>query len=45
MKKVDADDTFRLTESGLAESPVRPGYTEDYSRRVVGETGSRYLMR
>ncbi len=45
VKKVDADDTFWLTESGLAESPVRPGYTEDYSRRVVGETGNRYLMR
>ena len=45
VKKVDDSDNFRLTESGLAESPVRPGYPEGYNRRVVNETGGRYLMK
>ncbi len=45
VKKVGADGKFQLTETGLADSPVRPGYPENFNRRVVEETGGRYLMK
>ncbi len=37
--------TFKRTETGLGASPIRPGYPEDFNRRVVKETGDRYLMK
>ena len=37
--------TFKRTETGYGASPVRPGYPENFNRRVVKETGERYLMK
>ena len=39
------DGTFERTETGLGASPIRPGYPEDFNRRVVKETNDRYLMK
>lgn len=45
VKKVDTDGNFIMTGAGLADSPVRPGYPEKFNKRVVEETGSRYMMK
>lgn len=45
VKKVNADGSFQQTKYGYAEAPARPGYSEDFWRRVVKETGDRYLMK
>lgn len=45
VKKVNAYGSFQQTKYGYAEAPVRPGYPEDFWRRVVKETGDRYLMK
>jgi DnaJ-domain-containing protein 1 len=37
--------TFKRTETGLGASPIRPGYPEDFNRRVIKETGDRYLIK
>lgn len=45
VKKVNADGSFQQTKYGYAEAPARPGYSEDFWRRVVKETGDRYQMK
>ena len=40
--KKEENGKFLRTPYGYAESPVRPGYSEDYWRKVVKETGERY---
>ena len=45
VKKESADGTFQMTEDGLADSPLRPGYPEKFGKRIVEETGDRYLMK
>ena len=45
VKPTEEDGTFKRTETGLGASPVRPGYPEHFNRRVVKETGDRYLIK
>ena len=45
VKKESADGTFQMTEDGLADSPLRPGYPKKFGKRIVEETGDRYLMK
>ena len=45
MKTTEEDGTFKRTETGLGASPIRPGYPEHFNRRVVKETGDRYLIK
>ncbi len=43
--KKDKDGKFERTPEGYAASPVRPGYSEDYWRKVVKDSGDRYKMK
>lgn len=43
--KPETDGVFKRTETGYGATPVRPGYPEEFNRRVVKETGDRYLMK
>ena len=43
VKKVK-DGQFERTENGIGAFPNRPGYPEDYNRKVIKETGDRYKM-
>ena len=43
--KPEENGVFKRIETGEAVSPVRPGYPEHFNRRVVNETGDRYLMK
>ena len=43
VKKVSGGK-FERTEDGIGVAPERPGYPEDYNRRVIQETGERYKM-
>ncbi len=43
VKKVK-DGEFERTEEGLGAAPERPGYPEDYNRKVIQETGERYKV-
>ena len=45
VKPTEEDGTFKRTETGLGASPIRPGYPEHFNRRVVKETGDRYLVK
>jgi hypothetical protein len=45
VKPTNEDGTFKRTETGYGASPVRPGYPEHFNRRVVKETGDRYLIK
>ena len=45
VKPTEEDGSFKRTETGLGASPIRPGYPEHFNRRVVEETGDRYLMK
>lgn len=45
VKKEAADGSFQMTEHGFADSPLRPGYPEKFGKRIVEETGNRYLMK
>ena len=38
------DGQFERTENGIGAFPNRPGYPEDYNRKVIKETGDRYKM-
>ncbi len=35
---------FKKTANGIAEPPVRPGYPEAFRKKIVEETGEKYLM-
>lgn len=45
IKQVNPDGSFKRTPEGQCAPVVRPGYPEDFNRRVVAETGERYLMK
>ncbi len=45
IKKVNPDGTFTRTPEGLCAPVERPGYPEHFNKRVVTETGDRYLMK
>lgn len=44
VKKEDKGQ-FKRTPDGLAEPPLRPGYSKEYWQRIIGETGDRYLSK
>lgn len=49
-KKVDEKQNkifnpFQKTEHGIAESPLRPGYPENYRKAIVEETREKYEMK
>ena len=44
VKQVNPDGTFKRTPEGQCAPVIRPGYPEDFNRRVAAETGNRYLM-
>jgi dipeptidase len=43
--KKEENGKFKRTPNGYAESPVRPGYSEKYWKKVVDETGNRYKLK
>lgn len=45
VKKENPDGTFTKTKDGLAVAPERPGYPMKYRKRIIEQTGTRYLMR
>ena len=45
VKPTEEDGTFKRTGTGYGASPIRPGYPEHFNRRVVKETGDRYLIK
>ena len=49
VKKTAAKDplllNFNKTEHGLAEPPTRPGYPEAFRKKIVEETGGKYLLK
>lgn len=47
VKKVDEQNPreFKRTAHGLVDSPIRPGYPEPFIKRVMEETGEKYLMK
>ena len=45
VKRVNPDGTFARTAEGLCAPVERPGYPEDFNRRVAAETEERYLMK
>jgi dipeptidase len=44
IKPENEDGSFKRTETGLGERVITPGYPEDFNRRVIKETGKRYLV-
>ena len=48
-KKVEENDPlltgFKKTEHGLAQPPTRPGYPDAFRKRIIQETGEKYLMK
>ena len=45
VKQVNPDGSFKRTPDGQCAPVTRPGYPEDFNRRVAAETGERYLMK
>ena len=45
VKQVNPDGAFKRTPDGQCAPVTRPGYPEDFNRRVAAETGERYLMK
>ena len=43
--KKEEGGKFLRTPYGYAESPIRPGYSEKYWKKVVEETGERYKLK
>ncbi|MBR4338199.1 MAG: C69 family dipeptidase [Bacteroidaceae bacterium] len=44
IKPENEDGTFRRTPEGLGDRVITPGYPEEFNRRVIKETGKRYLV-
>lgn len=42
--KREKDGKFELTPDGIAVSPIRPGFDEQYKSTIVRETGEKYLL-
>lgn len=45
IKQVNSDGSFKVTSEGLCAPVIRPGYSEEFNKRVVKETNDRYLMK
>lgn len=45
VKKVDANGDYVVTPGGEPVAPERPGYPEPYLRKMVGESGDKYLVK
>lgn len=45
IKQVNPDGTFKRTPEGQCAPVVRPGYEEEFNRRVAKETNDRYSMK
>ena len=43
--KKEENGHFKRTPEGLAEPPLRPGYSKEYWQRIIHETGNRYLSK
>lgn len=41
----EAGDRFQRTKEGLGAPLQRPGYSDQYWQRIIGETGERYKMK
>ena len=44
VKPEDADGQFSRTPDGIGANPTRPGYTDEYKRVIIRETGEKYRM-
>ncbi len=44
VKQTNDDGSFKLTPEGICPAVLRPGYPEDYTRKVAEQTGNRYLL-
>lgn len=42
--KPEKDGKFELTPDGIATSPHRPGFNDNYKRIIIKETGDKYLI-
>lgn len=42
--KQEKDGKFELTPDGIATSPQRPGFNDNYKRIIIKETGDKYLI-
>lgn len=42
--KQEKDGNFELTPDGIATSPQRPGFNDNYKRIIIKETGDKYLI-
>jgi len=45
VKNVDENGDYILTPGGEPVSPLRPGYPEPYARKMVEESGDKYLVK
>jgi hypothetical protein len=45
IKKVDEQSNYILTPGGEPIAPDRPGYPEEYRRKMVEESGDKYLLK
>ena len=45
IKKVDEQGNYILTPGGEPIAPDRPGYPEEYRRKMVEESGDKYLLK
>ena len=44
VKTMNPDGTYKKTKGGVQVGVQRPGYPENYRRKIVEETGDRFLM-
>ena len=44
VKPEDADGQFSRTPDGIGANPTRPGYTDEYKRVIIRETGEKYRI-
>ena len=44
IKPEDADGQFSRTPDGFGATPKRPGYTDEYKRVIIRETGEKYRI-
>ena len=45
IKQVNPDGSFKVTPEGQCAPVKRPGYPEEFNKRVADETGERYLIK
>ena len=44
IKGVDAEGNFTRTQYGFQGRATKPGYSDDYWKRILGESGDKYLV-